>query len=156
MRYGFKHGLSKTPEFRAWAKAKARCTCPTDRAYKYYGGRGITFAPEFEDFLVFLAEIGPRPDSSYSLDRIENAKGYEPGNVRWATRSEQMSNRRGMRPVIEFAGEVGNIAFWSRRSGIDHATLTARLDRGWTMDKAISEPVRSRKSRTFGSGQDAA
>jgi hypothetical protein len=59
--------------------------------YRYYGGRGIKFL--FTSFEQFLAELGPRP-SGMSLDRIENDGNYEPGNVRWATRSEQVQNRR--------------------------------------------------------------
>lgn len=87
-----RHGLSKTVEHNAFRSAKARCTNPNNPAWKDYGGRGIKFL--FESFEQFLAELGSRP-AGKSLDRFPNNDGnYEPGNVRWATRLEQASNRR--------------------------------------------------------------
>lgn len=98
MPFKLKHGCAKpdhkTPEYRAWEGARNRCRNPNNRSYVRYGGRGITFSPAFDDFAVFLAEIGPRPSPGHSLDRIDNNLGYEPGNVRWATRSEQFWNAR--------------------------------------------------------------
>jgi hypothetical protein len=86
-----------TPEYRSWANAKQRATNPSNRAYPEYGGRGIGMAVEWlNDFRSFLAHIGPRPEGT-SLDRIDNDRGYEPGNVRWATRGEQARNRRARR-----------------------------------------------------------
>lgn len=88
-----RHGGRLTPEYTAYASAKNRCTNPRNAAYERYGGAGITFG--FTSFDEFLAHIGPRPSSDYSLDRWPNPKGgYEPGNVRWATRYEQAGNRR--------------------------------------------------------------
>jgi hypothetical protein len=82
-------------EYWAWQNAKARCFNPKMKSYKNYGERGITMAPEWvNDFPAFLAHIGPRPGLGYTLDRIDNERGYEPGNVRWATHSEQNRNKR--------------------------------------------------------------
>jgi hypothetical protein len=75
----------------------ARCTTPTHQAIPQYGGRGITVAPAWTRFEAFrdyvLAVLGPKPPDK-SLDRIDNDGNYEPGNIRWATRSEQQKNRR--------------------------------------------------------------
>jgi hypothetical protein len=92
------HGMAYSAEHRAWAKAKSRCHCPTDAAHENYGGRGLTMHPQWrESFEAFFAAIGPRPSAEHSLDRINNERGYEPGNVRWATRIEQAANTRRKR-----------------------------------------------------------
>jgi hypothetical protein len=79
------------PEQIAFRDALRRCTNPNVDNYKDYGGRGIKFL--FTSFEQFFAEIGPRPEGM-TLDRIDNDGNYEPGNVRWATRSQQRQNQR--------------------------------------------------------------
>src|ERR1039458_5591494 len=85
------HGMTKTAEYRVYLGAKYRCENPRDHAYPDYGGRGVKFL--FVSFEQFYAELGPRPPG-LSLDRIENDGHYTPGNVRWATRTEQNRNQR--------------------------------------------------------------
>ncbi len=92
-----------TPEYLAFYNAKARCTNPKASEWKHYGGRGIEF--RFTSFEQFLAEIGPRPPG-LSLDRKENNGHYEPGNVRWATRSEQIKNSRVCLALESFSDEA--------------------------------------------------
>lgn len=97
-----KHGNNRrgapTPEYVAWASAKHRTTNRHYHGYVRYGGRGITMCQAWiEDFAAFLAHIGPKPAPGLTLDRIDNERGYEPGNVRWATPKEQANNRRNNR-----------------------------------------------------------
>jgi hypothetical protein len=76
----------------AYWSARSRCNNPSNKDYRYYGGRGIKFL--FPSFKHFFAELGPKPTPDRELDRIENDGHYEPGNVRWATHSQQMKNKR--------------------------------------------------------------
>lgn len=94
-----KHGratrANRDPEYVLWQGMKARCLNPRNKAYRYYGGRGITVCASWlADYTAFLRDVGMRPDPSMSLDRIDNGGNYEPGNVRWATRAEQVANKR--------------------------------------------------------------
>ena len=82
-------------EYTAWKCMKQRCHNPSNRDWKYYGGRGISvWWPWRQDFLAFYMYVGPRPSPKHSLDRIDNDGGYVPTNVRWATPVEQRTNRR--------------------------------------------------------------
>lgn len=91
------HGesLNRSAEYDAWRSMKRRCEPSNKRAAPYYADRGIKVCERWaSSFESFLADVGRKPGPEYSLDRIDNSGGYEPSNVRWATWSEQMRNRR--------------------------------------------------------------
>jgi hypothetical protein len=94
------HGMSKTPIYRRWCGILRRCLDPNHPAYDYYGGRDvpITVCEYYRDFTNFFADMGDAPSDGLSIDRIDNDRGYEPGNLQWATASEQIRNRRKTRP----------------------------------------------------------
>jgi hypothetical protein len=90
-----RHGMTASPIYASWRAMRERCTNPNHHAWHNYGGRGITVCDRWKDsFETFLADVGERPSLEHSLDRIVNDGHYEPGNVRWATKSEQARNRR--------------------------------------------------------------
>ena len=78
--------------YKAWYNMIDRCTNPNCKDYHYYGGKGVSVCQRWMSFENFYDDMGTSPDGK-ELDRIENTKGYEPYNCRWATRSEQNANR---------------------------------------------------------------
>jgi hypothetical protein len=95
VRHGHARKGQETPEYITWKSMLGRCREPRRKDWPRYGGRGITVCAQWvESFAQFLADVGPRPAPGYSIDRINNNGNYEPGNVRWATSSQQALNRR--------------------------------------------------------------
>jgi hypothetical protein len=114
----------------------ARCENANHHSYHRYGGRGITICETWHDFAGFLSDMGERPDADHSLDRIDNDRGYGPGNCRWATRVEQQRNRRNNR-IITIDGLSLCVAEWAERTGINHESIRGRLRRGLTDRAAV-------------------
>lgn len=126
-----KHGMIDAPEYVAWSGMIDRCHNPKNRRFRSYGGRGIiVHDPWRTSFKAFLSEVGLRPSRLHSLDRIDNERNYEPGNVRWASPKQQAANRRTTR-AITINGETASVSEWARRTGIKRNTLDHRLARNW-------------------------
>lgn len=89
-----KHGMYGTPTYGSWSRMIARCTNPKSNRYKYYGGRDIKVCERWMLFVNFYADMGMRPSTKHSIDRIDNDGDYEPRNCRWATAKEQSANKR--------------------------------------------------------------
>ena len=94
LRHGHCANGRPSPTYTTWAHIVQRCTNPKNKAWKNYGGRGITVCDRWRDsFDAFVDDMGEKP-AGLSIDRIDNERGYEPGNCRWATRAEQHANKR--------------------------------------------------------------
>lgn len=136
------HGKSTRPEFSVWKGMLSRCGNPSTNNYANYGGRGISVCDRWrESFAHFLADMGPRPSTNHSIDRINNDGNYEPGNVRWATRIEQSHNSRQIRSITAF-GKVWHLRQLAAHYGINETTLASRLRTGMTPEAACIKAVR--------------
>lgn len=122
-----------------------RCHNTKNKQYKDYGGRGITVFQDWQGkdgFDLFLAHIGPKPSPELTLERLDNSKGYYPGNVGWRTRKDQQANRRGYKSSKTYLvnGSLYSVAELSRMSGIDASTIGFRARKGLTGTDLISPP----------------
>lgn len=117
---------SHPAEYNSWKNARQRCRNPRPKDKKY---AGVTFSEEFASFASFMAHVGPKRDSSWTLDRIDNDLGYLPGNVRWARPRQQAENRSSTH-WVEHEGEKRTLKRWAEHLGIASSTLYARFKRG--------------------------
>lgn len=139
-----KHGHAftgkHTNEYKTWLAIKQRCFNKNHIAFCHYGGRGITMCQEWKDsFPAFFRDVGPKPSSNHSIDRIDNSKNYEPGNCKWATRSEQMNNTRAVK-LVTIDGETKTVTEWCDILGLSKTMVRNRIHIGWTPEKALTTP----------------
>jgi hypothetical protein len=137
MHHSRTHGHSingkPTRTYYAWVSAKARCHNPRHRAYPRYGAAGIVVCDRWRDsFANFLSDMGEAPPA-LTLERIDNAKGYEPRNCRWATRADQNRNKRG----VEMIDGLARKAF-ARKHGVRYTSLLKALRRGLSPADALA------------------
>lgn len=134
-------GRTSLPEYDVWNGMIDRCCRPKCSGYKHYGGRGITICKRWRDsFWAFFHDMGPRPPSGYSIDRINNDGNYEPGNCRWATRTEQARNTRVNR-IITHDGKTMCLAEWAEYAVVSDHVIGARLKLGWDFQEALETPL---------------
>lgn len=131
-------GKAKLPEYWIWQRMKQRCFDKNVPEYHCYGARGITVCERWLTFENFYADIGPRP-LGMTVERIDNERGYEPTNCKWATRKEQRLNTRVTR-WITHNGETLCMADWARKSSVSISLLKYRIDHGWPLERALCAP----------------
>jgi len=140
-RHGHSQG-KRTREYNAWRAMKKRCLNPKSVGFENYGGRGIKIhEPWIHDFQQFLADVGPAPSQKHSIDHIDPNGHYEPGNVRWATRSEQQNNKRNSR-FLTCHGETMTLAQWARRLGLSPSSISEALQRGKSFEAYVVKHLR--------------
>lgn len=126
---------------------KARCTNPNASEYAAYGGRGIVvceeWAKSFESFMEWSMNNGYSEE--LTIDRIDPDGNYEPSNCRWIDLKAQENNRTNNR-LITFNGETKTLMQWAETLGVYSGTLFYRLKAGWTVERALTTPVRNHKT----------
>lgn len=153
-RHGHATRTGMTSEYAAHHSMKQRCLNPNANGYKDYGGRGITICPRWlESFDNFIADIGPKPDPTYSLDRIDCNGPYCPENCRWASRLAQARNTRATK-WITIQGETKVLLDWLKFFGVAPNSYYRRLKRGMTEVEALTH-VRVYKSHGTATGRMA-
>jgi hypothetical protein len=140
MRSGGNYMGSRPKAYAAWVNMRQRCNNPDNHNYINYGGRGISYCKEWNDFAVFYSDMGNPPDKM-TLDRIDNALGYFKENCRWATRTEQSRNKRD-NVNLTYGGITKTLSEWAREFGIQRLTLRHRvLVAKWPVSRALTTPV---------------
>ncbi len=147
------HGMSKgkgrrmSKLYQTWAEIKQRCLNPKSCNYPNYGARGVTVCDRWLTFENFAADMGEPPTPKHSIDRIDNSKGYEPGNCRWATVKEQANNRRSNR-LVTCRGKTQTLFMWAEEVGMSKNTLYSRIvERKLDPEAAIFGPLDLSKRR---------
>jgi hypothetical protein len=133
------HDMSRHRAYRNWIHAKGRCENPANEFYSSYGGRGIKVCERWSSFEAFWEDMGPTWKEGLTLDRIDNHKGYEPDNCRWATAMQQANNRWNNR-IINTPNGPMTISQAARLFGIKRITLGQRVDANWPDDRLFDPP----------------
>lgn len=152
----YKHGRSskRHPQrylYELWLGIRSRILDPANISYPTYGGVGIPLYEEWKTnstaFIEYiLTEVGERPSKKHSIDRIVNAKGYVPGNLRWLTSREQNRNKT-TNYMVTANGETLCITDWAKRLGRSPRAVKARIDRfGWSPENAVTSNSKNRST----------
>jgi hypothetical protein len=118
-----------------------RCTNIHSKNFHRYGGRGINVCEQWRKFEPFLRDVGIRPSRLHTLERIDNGKGYEPGNVRWATQREQMFNTRRTYIITAFGKTASLAEFFENSICQEYDRAHYRIGAGWDTERAILAPA---------------
>ncbi len=168
LRHGHSQRGNRRPEYRCWKAVIQRCTNTNATYYENYGGRGIKVCEGFVNYETFFSTLGTKPTRKHEIDRVDNDLHYSCGscaqclregwkmNLRWATRIQSSNNRRNNH-FVEFQGIKLTLTQWAEKIGINANSIKNRLRRGWSVAKALTQPLNEAISRaTTASGKHAA
>ena len=128
----------KSVEYRTWKAMRWRCS-PKNPGRNRYFDRGISVCERWDNFAHFLTDVGFRPEGDYSLDRIDNNRGYSPDNCRWATRIQQTNNTGR---TNYYDDGIIHIALMdiARMTNIHPETIRVRIKKGWSIERVMAKP----------------
>lgn len=142
IKHGAARGHGHTLEYASWSAMLTRCYNETCSVYGLYGGRGIKACKRWRySFENFLSDMGPRTSSKYTLERLDTNGNYTPANCIWATRLQQSRNRRNNH-YLTLNGTTQCISAWAEQLGMSKIVISGRLQRGWSAERALTEPVK--------------
>lgn len=143
---GTKHGMHGTHIYSIWDNMIGRCYRKSNPRYHRYGGRGIIVCDEWKQFDKFYEYVSKLPhynEEGYTLDRIDVNGNYEPNNVRWAN-DETQANNKSTNHYLSYNGETKTMTQWARDINISPSTLSNRIYSGWSVDQALTTPVKDK------------
>jgi len=132
-----KHGLAEKHRlYLTWKSMRSRCNNPNVAHYEYYGGRGISVDPSWDNFETFVLDMSDSFVEGLTLDRVDNNAGYSKSNCRWAT-SEEQTNNQSKNLRLFFEGSFLTEAQLARKTGVPRTTIQARRNRGATTEEMV-------------------
>lgn len=149
--HGHTTGRKHSPTYSSWLHLRQRCNNPKNGRWHSYGGRGIRVCQRWNEFAPFLADLGQRPDSQHSIDRIDNDGHYSCGrceecianrwlmNCRWATREQQYENTRATKRIL-VGGKLITLREAAELSGLSKTVIKSRLELGMSPEMAVFRP----------------
>lgn len=141
-----KHGMTDSKTWGIWRGMMRRCYEVTNQHYHLYGAKGKLVEDRWHTFQNFFEDMGECPEN-HSLDRINNDLGYSKDNCRWANYETQNNNRGDYNHNITLNGITKTQAQWARELGVNDTTIAGRLKKGWSIEKALTTPVKVYKKR---------
>jgi hypothetical protein len=145
------HGMTRSPEHISYQNMKDRCMNHNYPAYSNYGGRGIRVCdrwlePNGQGFMNFFSDMGRKPHPQHTIERRLVNGNYCPENCCWATKTEQARNRRNNH-LLTFNGKTQCVAEWAQELGYPSSHIYERLRHGWSVEKALTTPVKVRNAK---------
>ena len=139
--------MSKTRPYRIWHGMKERCRNKNNSRFKYYGARGISYDPKWDDFNLFWEDMKDGYSDNLTLDRKDNDKGYCKDNCRWVTQTIQVRNKRNT-VLVTYKDETKPLIEWAEQFGLSYTQLTDRvIRRNWSIERALTQPLGDRSKK---------
>ena len=146
-----KHYLCNHYLYKIWKSIRQRCYNSNNANFHNYGGRGIKLHKSwhnFQNFYIYVVEtIGFKPTIKHSIDRIDNNKGYRPGNLRWSIQKEQMFNIR-TNMLVTYKSKKYRAQVLAKEFDINYDAFRSRIRMGWPIEKILTTPVKYRTPKT--------
>ena len=131
------HGMTYSAIYNTWTSMKQRCYDINAINFERYGARGIIVCSEWkDDFPQFYIDMGDKPSTVHSIERIDNSLGYSPSNCKWATPKEQCNNRRSNK-LITINNKTDSLTNWCKYYSVEYSITWKRLNRGWPISKVF-------------------